>query len=54
MIKTGFFDVVLQDFQMPELSGLDVVEALEETSHLKTTKSITMTTSEIPNSDLTK
>ena len=37
MTKTGSFDVVLQDFQIPELSGLDVVEALEGASHLKTT-----------------
>lgn len=39
---------------MPELSGLDVVESLEGTSHLKTTKLIIMTASEIPGSDLTE
>lgn len=54
MIKTGSYDIVLQDVQMPELSGLDVVESLEGTSYLKTTKLIIMTASEIPGSDLTE
>lgn len=53
MIKANTFDAVLLDVTMPEFSGLDVLDSLEKTGHIKLTKIIIMTASEIPSVDLT-
>lgn len=54
MIKNDTYEIVLLDIQMPEFSGLDVIESLKGSSQLKSTKIILMTASEIPSSDLTE
>ena len=53
MIKTDAYDIVLLDIQMPEMTGLEIVSALKDTSIIHTTKIVFMTASDIPSEDLT-
>ncbi|QDI88141.1 response regulator [Candidatus Nitrosopumilus sp. SW] len=53
MIKTDAYDIVLLDIQMPEMTGLEIISSLKDTSIIHTTKIVLMTASEIPSEDLT-
>lgn len=53
MIKTNTFDVVLLDIAMPEFSGLDVIDVLEKSGQINTTKIMIITASEISSTKLT-
>ncbi|MHA7733939.1 response regulator [Nitrosopumilus sp. S6] len=53
MIKTDAYDIVLLDVQMPEMTGLEIINSLKDTSVIRTTKIVLMTASEIPSEDMT-
>ena len=53
MIKKDAFDVVLLDIAMPEFSGLDVIDELEKSGNINTTKVMIITASEMSSTDLT-
>jgi two-component system, OmpR family, response regulator len=49
MIQNNQFDTVLLDLSMPDFSGIDVIESLERTGHLKNQKIVLFTASSVSN-----
>ena len=54
MIKSDAYDIVLLDVQMPEMTGLEIINELKDTPFIRTTKIVLMTASDIPSEELTE
>lgn len=52
MIENGDYGAVLLDLQMPEFTGLDVINSLEKSGRIKLNKIIVMTASPISSVEL--
>ena len=52
MIENGDFGAVMLDLQMPEFSGIDVINSLEKSGKIKLNKIIVMTASSIESVEL--
>ncbi len=54
LLDNDIFDATILDISMPEFSGLDVVDALNESGRIKEQKIVILTASSSPNEDLEK
>jgi len=54
LLDNDIFDATILDISMPEFSGLDVVDALNQSGRIKEQKIVILTASSSPNEDLEK